>query len=191
MPAKKAVATEETAATPKKRTCKRKTTTAAAECATETEETCAKKTTAKKATAKKTAEKKTTTRKTAAKKPEEVKAEEVKAEEVKAEEVKVETPVVEVAKRTVKDYEDIINWKKGEAQAMDWLYIEVNAGDLLTEVEAGVDNLETTCKAILNVMLEGDGFIVKPTEEDMVSTSLTVRYYCDNLSPDRRKYFEN
>ena len=191
MPAKKAVATEETAATPKKRTCKRKTTTAAAECTTETEETCAKKTTAKKATAKKTAEKKTTTRKTAAKKPEEVKAEEVKAEEVKAEEVKVETPVVEVAKRTVKDYEDIINWKKGEAQAMDWLYIEVNAGDLLTEVEAGVDNLETTCKAILNVMLEGDGFIVKPTEEDMVSTSLTVRYYCDNLSPDRRKYFEN
>ena len=181
MPAKKAVATEETAATPKKRTCKRKTTTAAAECTTETEETCAKKTTAKKTTAKKTAEKKTTTRKTAAKKP----------EEVKAEEVKVETPVVEVAKRTVKDYEDIINWKKGEAQAMDWLYIEVNAGDLLTEVEAGVDNLETTCKAILNVMLEGDGFIVKPTEEDMVSTSLTVRYYCDNLSPDRRKYFEN
>ena len=186
MPAKKAVATEETAATPKKRTCKRKTTTAAAECTTETEETCAKKTTAKKTTAKKTAEKKTTTRKTTAKKPEEV-----KAEEVKAEEVKVETPVVEVAKRTVKDYEDIINWKKGEAQAMDWLYIEVNAGDLLTEVEAGVDNLETTCKAILNVMLEGDGFIVKPTEEDMVSTSLTVRYYCDNLSPDRRKYFEN
>ena len=181
MPAKKAVATEETAATPKKRTCKRKTTTAAAESATETEETCAKKTTAKKTTAKKTAEKKTTTRKTAAKKP----------EEVKAEEVKVETPVVEVAKRTVKDYEDIINWKKGEAQAMDWLYIEVNAGDLLTEVEAGVDNLETTCKAILNVMLEGDGFIVKPAEEDMVSTSLTVRYYCDNLSPDRRKYFEN
>ena len=181
MPAKKAVATEETAATPKKRTCKRKTTTAAAECATETEETCAKKTTAKKTTAKKTAEKKTTTRKTAAKKP----------EEVKAEEVKVETPVVEVAKRTVKDYEDIINWKKGEAQAMDWLYIGVNAGDLLTDVEAGVDTLETTCKAILNVMLEGDGFIVKPTEEDMVSTSLTVRYYCDNLSPDRRKYFEN
>ena len=186
MPAKKAVATEETAATPKKRTCKRKTTTAAAECTTETEETCAKKTTAKKTTDKKTAEKKTTTRKTAAKKPEEV-----KAEEVKAEEVKVETPVVEVAKRTVKDYEDIINWKKGEAQAMDWLYIEVNAGDLLTDVEAGVDTLETTCKAILNVMLEGDGFIVKPTEEDMVSTSLTVRYYCDNLSPDRRKYFEN
>ena len=167
MPAKKAVATEETAATPKKRTCKRKTTTAAAESTTETTETVAKK---------------TTTRKAAAKKVEAPVVEET---------VKVEEPVVEVVKRSVKDYEDIINWKKGEAHAMDWLYIEVNAGDLLTEVEAGVDNLAATCQAILNVMLEGDGFIVRPTEEDMVSTSLTVRYYCDNLSADRRKYFEN
>ena len=183
MPAKKAVATEETAATPKKRTCKRKTTTAAAESTTETTETVAKKTTAKKtATKKTTTAKKTTTKKTAAKKVEAPVVEET---------VKVEEPVVEVAKRTVKDYEDIINWKKGEAHAMDWLYIEVNAGDLLTEVEAGVDNLATTCQAILNVMLEGDGFIVRPAEEDMVSTSLTVRYYCDNLSADRRKYFEN
>ena len=80
--------------------------------------------------------------------------------------------------------------KKGEAHAMDWLYIEVNAGDLLTEVEAGVDNLSTTCQAILNCMLEGDGFIVEPSEADKVNTSLTVRYYCDNLSEDRKKYFE-
>ena len=177
MPAKKAVATEETAATPKKRTCKRKTTTAAAESTTETTETVAKKTTAKKTATKKTAEKKTTAAK--------------KTTTKKAAAKKVEEPVVEVVKRSVKDYEDIINWKKGEAHAMDWLYIEVNAGDLLTEVEAGVDNLAATCQAILNVMLEGDGFIVRPTEEDMVSTSLTVRYYCDNLSADRRKYFEN
>ena len=193
MPAKKAVATEETAATPKKRTCKRKTTTAAAESTTETTETVAKKTTAKKATAKKTAEKKTTTRKTAAAKKTTTKKAAAKKVEapVVEETVKVEEPVVEVVKRSVKDYEDIINWKKGEAHAMDWLYIEVNAGDLLTEVEAGVDNLAATCQAILNVMLEGDGFIVRPTEEDMVSTSLTVRYYCDNLSADRRKYFEN
>ena len=188
MPAKKAVATEETAATPKKRTCKRKTTTAAAESTTETTETVAKKTTAKKTATKKTAEKKTT----AAKKTTTKKAAAKKVEAPVVEEtVKVEEPVVEVVKRSVKDYEDIINWKKGEAHAMDWLYIEVNAGDLLTEVEAGVDNLAATCQAILNVMLEGDGFIVRPTEEDMVYTSLTVRYYCDNLSADRRKYFEN
>ncbi|MDD6258870.1 MAG: hypothetical protein PUA69_06430 [Erysipelotrichaceae bacterium] len=83
-----------------------------------------------------------------------------------------------------------MNWKKGEAHAMDWLYIEINAGDLLTEVEAGVDNLATACNAILNCMLEGDGFIVEPSEPDKVSDTLTVRYYCDNLSEDRKKYFD-
>ena len=95
-----------------------------------------------------------------------------------------------VNKKSVKDYEDIINWKKGEAHAMDWLYIEVNANDLLTEVEAGVDNLDTTCQAIMNCMLEGDVFVVEPTGANKVSPALSVRYYCDNLSEDRKKYFE-
>ena len=72
---------------------------------------------------------------------------------------------------------------------MDWLYIEIKAEDLLTEVEAGVDNLETVCNAILNCMLEGDTFIVEPKAENKVDASLTVRYYCDNLSPERKKYF--
>ncbi|MGM9942400.1 MAG: hypothetical protein ACI32N_10500 [Bulleidia sp.] len=194
MPAKKTVTAAEETAAPKKRTCKRKTTTAAVEETTETAvKTTAKKTTAKKAaTEAKTAEKKTTTRKTTAAKKTTTKKTTAKkaAPAVEAAPV-VEEVKPEVVKRTVKDYEDIINWKKGEAQAMDWLYIEVNAGDLLTEVEAGVDNLSTTCQAILNCMLEGDGFIVDPAEEDKVNTSLTVRYYCDNLSPDRKKYFNN
>lgn len=169
MPAKKVVETAEETAATKKTTKKPAATKAAAKTAT-------KKTTAKKtAAAKKTATKKTTTAKKAA---------EPKKAEVKAEEKKPE-----VVKKTVKNYEDIINWKKGEAHAMDWLYIEINAGDLLTEVEAGVDNLATACQAILNCMLEGDGFIVEPAEENKVNSSLTVRYYCDNLSQDRRKYF--
>lgn len=161
MPAKKVVEVgEETA--PKKKTTKK----------------TAAKTAAKKTTVKKTTTKAATAKKTAAKKTAEP-VTEVKAEEKKP----------KVIKKTVKNYEDIINWKKGEAHAMDWLYIEVNAGDLLTEVEAGVDNLAATCQAMLNCMLEGDGFIVDPAEENKVNSSLTVRYYCDNLSPDRRKYF--
>ena len=72
---------------------------------------------------------------------------------------------------------------------MDWLYIEVNAGDLMTELEAGVNNLSNCCDAILDCMLEGDGFIVEPKEKNKKSASLTVRYYCDNLSEDRKKYF--
>ena len=100
-----------------------------------------------------------------------------------------ETPVPETDHRSVQDYEDIINWKKGEAHASDWLYIEINAGDLLTEVEAGADNLKSAVQGMLNTMLEGDGFINDPGE-DKVNEALTVRYYTDNLSADRKKYFE-
>lgn len=94
-----------------------------------------------------------------------------------------------VAKKSAQDYKDVINWKKWEAHNMDWLYIEVNAGDLMTELEAGVNNLSNCCDAILDCMLEGDGFIVEPKEKNKKSASLTVRYYCDNLSEDRKKYF--
>ncbi len=167
-PAKKAATTKTTA--PKKEAAPKKATTKKA--AAPKKETVKKEAAPKKATTKKAAAPKKTTKKTTAKKATK----------------KVATP--EVAKKSVKDYEDIINWKKGEAHAMDWLYIEVNAGDLLTEVEAGVDNLSATCEAILNCMLEGDGFIVEPSEADKVNASLTVRYYCDNLSEDRKKYFE-
>ena len=122
--------------------------------------------------------------KAAAKKPAAKKPAAKKAPAKKAE------PKPEVVKQTVQKYKDVINWKKWEAHHMNWLYIEVNAGDLMTEIEAGVDNLNTCCAAILDCMLEGDGFIVEPKEADKVSSSLTVRYYCDNLSEDRRKYSE-
>lgn len=131
----------------------------------------------KKSTTKKTTEKKTTTKKTTAKKTTK------KVKEVAKEEVIVN-------KKSVKDYIDIINWKKGEANGMDWLYIEISAEGLLTEVEAGVDNLETVCKAMLDTMLEGDTFIVEAKTENGVDSELRVRYYCDNLSPERRKYSE-
>lgn len=177
--------------------------------AKKTGSTTVKTTATKKATAPKkaTTVKKTATKRTC-KKPSSEKVnvtpvEVVKEETVKEEPVTTTTPVKKAAvkveepkkeeivhKKSVKDYEDIINWKKGEAHAMDWLYIEVNANDLLTEVEAGVDNLDTTCQAIMNCMLEGDVFVVEPTGANKVSPALSVRYYCDNLSEDRKKYFE-
>lgn len=181
-PAKKA-ATKKTTA--KKETVKKEAAPKKAE--VKVEET-AKKAPAKKAPAKKAVAKKETVKKEAA--PKKTAAKKAPAKKATAKKtVKKETAPV-VNKKSSKDYEDIINWKKGEAHAMDWLYIEVNAGDLLTEVEAGVDNLSATCEAILNCMLEGDSFIVEPTEVDKVNSSLTVRYYCDNLSEDRKKYFE-
>ena len=93
-----------------------------------------------------------------------------------------------VEKKSLQHYIDVINWKKWEAHNMNWLYIEINANDLLTEVEAGVNNVKTVCAAMLDTMLEGDGFIVEPKIKTKVSASLTVRYYCDNLSESRRKY---
>ncbi|MBQ9152285.1 MAG: hypothetical protein IJ130_00575 [Solobacterium sp.] len=78
-----------------------------------------------------------------------------------------------------------MNWKKWEAHNLDWLYIEVNAGDLLTELEAGVDNIAAAVEAVKDLMLEGDYYI---TEAD--DATLSVRYYTDNLSEFRRKYSE-
>ncbi len=202
MPAKKTVKATDAAETEVKTVKKAAKKTTAKKTAEDTAETTTvKKAAAKKtATVKKTAAKKAeapaaeekapakkTVKKTAAKKSTEEKA---PAKKTTKKTAKKAEEKVEVVKRTVKDYEDIINWKKGEAHAMDWLYIEINAGDLLTEVEAGVDNLATTCNAILNCMLEGDGFIVEPAEENKVSDTLTVRYYCDNLSETRKKYFD-
>ncbi len=95
------------------------------------------------------------------------------------------TAVPAAEKLSLQKYKDVINWKKWEAHNAGWLYIEVNAGDLLTELEAGADNMAVSVEAIKDLMLEGDYFI---TEAD--DASLSVRYYTDNLSDERRKYSE-
>ena len=139
------------------------------------------------------AEKKSTKKAVTPKKEKTTKVVEKVVEEVKetkkpVKKAPAKKPVVE--KKSLQHYIDVINRKKWEAHNMDWLYIEVNAGDLLTEVEAGVSNLKTACNAILDCMLEGDTFIVEPKSKTKVSASLTVRYYCDNLSETRKKYSE-
>lgn len=142
----------------------KKTTTTKKETKAPKAKTTVKKTTVKKEAkpaVKKVATKKTTTKKTTTKK---------------------------ASKESLQKYIDVINWKKGEAHGAEWLYIEVNAGDLNTEIEAGVDNIKTACDAIRECMLEGDEFLVEPKKKSDVS--LTVRYYTDNLSEDRRKYSE-
>ena len=155
----------------------------------------AKKTTTKAAAVKKAAPK-AAVKKTAPKKEVAPKAPVVKEAPAKKAAVK-KAPAKKAAvkkaapvdMKSAQDYIDIINWKKGEAHAMDWLYIEVNAGDLLEEVEAGKDNLRNVCNAILECMLEGDAYMNEPAEADKVNSSLTVRYYCDNLSENRKKYY--
>jgi hypothetical protein len=180
---------------------------------TENKETAAKKTIAKKTVAAKPAVKKAVSKVLAAEvKPVEAKpaeekkpavkkaaakviaaeavkktAEKKEAAEKKAPAKKAAAKKPAVAKKSFQEYKDVINWKKWEAHNMNWLYIEVNAGDLMQELEAGVNNIKTVTEAILDSMLEGDTFIV---ESEKPSTKLTVRYYCDNLSEERRKYSE-
>ena len=95
-----------------------------------------------------------------------------------------------MAKLEMANYVEVLNTKKEAAHNNGWLYIEVNAKELNEEVEAGVKNLTPACKAMLDVMLEGDYFVVEPKSRSKVAGALTVRYYCDNLSPERRTYAE-
>ena len=89
-------------------------------------------------------------------------------------------------KLTMNDYVDKLQQKKVEAHNKQWLYIEVNAKDFLEECEPGVKNQNTCCKG----MLEGDYFIVEPKNKSKCAGTLTIRYYVDNLSPERKKWSE-
>lgn len=93
-----------------------------------------------------------------------------------------------MAKLEMNDYVGALQAKKQEAHDKQWLYIEANAKEFMEELEPGAKNLTTVCKAMLDMMLEGDGFIVEPKSKTKVAGALTIRYYVDNLSPERRKY---
>ena len=93
-------------------------------------------------------------------------------------------------KWSIEQYCDRLQAMKCEAHDKLWLYIEVNAKEFMNECEPGVKNLNACCKAMLSKMLEGDGFIVEPKSRSKCAGTLTMRYYVDNLSPERRTYAE-
>ena len=91
-------------------------------------------------------------------------------------------------KLTQEQYTSIINQKKQDAHNAQWLYIEINAKELMEECEPGVRNQIVCRKAILDTLLEGDRILVSPKSRSRCGAVLTVRYYTDNLSPERAKY---
>lgn len=93
-----------------------------------------------------------------------------------------------MAKWTQEQYAARLQEMKQEAHDKMWLYIEVNAKDFNEECEPKQKNLTPCCKAMLDAMLEGDGFIVEPKIRTKIAGTLTIRYYVDNLHPSRRKY---
>lgn len=87
---------------------------------------------------------------------------------------------------TEQEYEQIINFKKHEFQANGWNALDLNAGRLLASASDIDENIGAVNTAMHACMLEGDQFL----SEDREGASMTVRYYCDNLSEQRRKYSE-
>lgn len=93
-------------------------------------------------------------------------------------------------KWTQEQYADYLQEKKQTAHDKMWLYIDVNAKDLMEECEPGVKNITPACKAMLAAMLEGDTFEAEPKVKSRIAGKLTIRYYVDNLSPERRTWAE-
>ncbi|MEE8806999.1 MAG: hypothetical protein SOI44_01105 [Lactimicrobium sp.] len=88
------------------------------------------------------------------------------------------------------EFEKIILFKKQEFSINGWNALEINAKDLMTSAGGEDEDLEAAVAAMEECMLEGDCFVNDPGSEHRLSPHLTVRYYCDNLSPERRKYSE-
>ena len=91
-------------------------------------------------------------------------------------------------KFTQEQYADIIRERKFETQNRGELYIEMNCKTLMEELEPKAKNLTVCSKALLDALLEGDRILEAPKTKNKCGGALTVRYYCDNLSPERAKY---
>ena len=75
-----------------------------------------------------------------------------------------------------KKVRDVINWKKGEAHAMEWLYTEVDDAALMEELNIAKKYRSTVQLAMTNCLLEGDKVLVD--NKDFYA----VRYYTDVLN---------
>lgn len=95
-----------------------------------------------------------------------------------------------MSKWTIEDYIERICEIRNEAAAAGKTYVDLNSKALLEACEPGVRNLPAVCRAISRAMLEGDKFLEKPNGFAAVGVKLTVRFYVDNLSPQRRRYLD-
>ena len=86
---------------------------------------------------------------------------------------------------TVKDYEDVIFFRKKEYNINGWNALDLCAEDLMKLF--GDHDVHACTEAMKRQMLEGDHFI--KGDAYTLSKETKVRYYCDNLRPDRRRIF--
>ncbi len=69
---------------------------------------------------------------------------------------------METKKWEKQQYLDVLQIKNGKHITSSGYISKLNAKDLLEECEPGMKNQNVCCKAMLESMLEGDGFIVEP-----------------------------
>ena len=82
----------------------------------------------------------------------------------------------------IADYKRLIGNLKTEANQAGKKYIEFSAKELMEKLDESNATLITCCSAMQQCMLEGDIMIVAPTGKKNVSTKMTIRYLCDDLS---------
>jgi hypothetical protein len=87
-------------------------------------------------------------------------------------------------KLTVNDYKNIIKDLKQQAHNNNQLYIELITNDLMLDNESAGKNVRVVSTALSDELLEGD----KILGSRVGRKDFTVRFYCDNLSSDRKAY---
>lgn len=83
---------------------------------------------------------------------------------------------------TIEEVEKMIRWKKQEFNRNGW-----NAMDLCLKDILNGSDVQDVAEGMKRNMLEGDNVIAGDIENP--DKSLTVRYYCDNLSDSRRRMY--
>ncbi len=77
---------------------------------------------------------------------------------------------------------EMITWRKKEINLNGWNELDINAVEY--EEDAALADI---CEALKACMLEGD--TITAGSADVPSKEMAVRYYCDNLSSERRRVY--
>lgn len=86
------------------------------------------------------------------------------------------------------EYEQMIRWKKFEFHENGWNAMDMSVKDIMASANDTEENLLNAIEGMKRNMLEGDSVIIGDvTHPDM---TFVVRYYCDNLSEDRKRVFD-
>lgn len=90
----------------------------------------------------------------------------------------------------IKDYLQVIETKKAEAQKEGKTFIEVNSKELHAVVSPEHATMPTCCQAIYKLMLDGDEILRRPKGNTGFGSHLTVRFYVEQLE-GRERMFPN